>query len=655
MPRTFGYQWQRNTGTWADIAAAVSKNYTPVFADYSYPLRLAVTPSDGIVPAYSNATNPVTSALFNYLSTRANLIRYAPFDDASGVISRVVNPAVSVGRELAVNGGFDGGTISPFSGTNWAYNAASGGVARHTTGSTNALAATLLTVGKLYHAVFTTLNRTTGSVNGSGGASISTNTTTDYYFIATTANYNITPTTDFDGDIDNVSLKQVGVPASSAFPTTELVKDVSFDYENAAWPTATNWTVSGGKATHAAGSTTALTQTLSILIGRTYSCVVTVSGMTTGSITPRAGSTGTGGTAITANGTAAAQTLTCGGSAAFALVPSSDFDGSIDSVSLVPTDGLVVWNGDGSTTTGWTAANSATLSSVAGYLRVAYNAVANAGATQACMKIGSRYLLTITMRGDGTAVPSVLGSGTIVTGTSSTSDQTSTTDFIATSATLTLRNTTSSGYVEFDNISLVEIAPMSGSISGATLYQQGSTADEAGPSNSFDKVNDFVNEYSVDFNSAWSPATLTMGVFAQIDSAATWTDGTARYIMIRQVDANNLYYIRKSSANNTVQFNAVSGGITKTVNATFSSTGMHYFAMTISGGNMEAFIDGVSVGTGTGLGTWAGNLATTTTVAGALSTSGNQPWGGYIQHVHDIAEALLAAELLTIAQVGDTA
>lgn len=61
IPDSYTYQWQRNTGTWGDIAGATNKNYTPVDADFGYALRLEVTATKGALStvAYSNATNLV--------------------------------------------------------------------------------------------------------------------------------------------------------------------------------------------------------------------------------------------------------------------------------------------------------------------------------------------------------------------------------------------------------------------------------------------------------------------------------------------------------------------------------------------------------------------------------------------------------------------
>lgn len=105
MTRTFTYQWQRNTGSWGDIAAATSKNYTPVVADYGYPLRLGVTPSDGSTPAYSNATNAVSSPLVQAILALPSLASYWALDDLSGTTA--VNKV-----SATLNGSTSGATVN---------------------------------------------------------------------------------------------------------------------------------------------------------------------------------------------------------------------------------------------------------------------------------------------------------------------------------------------------------------------------------------------------------------------------------------------------------------------------------------------------------------------------------------------------------------
>jgi hypothetical protein len=53
---TLTYQWQRNTGSWVDIASATSTSYTPVDADWGYALRVVETGTNGAGSAAANST-----------------------------------------------------------------------------------------------------------------------------------------------------------------------------------------------------------------------------------------------------------------------------------------------------------------------------------------------------------------------------------------------------------------------------------------------------------------------------------------------------------------------------------------------------------------------------------------------------------------------
>lgn len=631
------------------------------------------------------------AVLKTYIANMAALIRTTPADDAVNSASlRDVNPALATGRNLIIDGDMElAGT------TNWAaissatlskqtttqHGGGSGQVLRVAYNAvTNPAAsppATTSVSGKLYHVTgwyrgdgasckprisnaFTAAIVVEGTTSNSwqsfdGYLVSSTGTCAILTAVATSAGY---------AEFDDVSVTQVGIPASSAFPTTEVLKDGLFKYPLAAWPTATNWTQDGaaGGALHVAGSVTAITQAASLIIGRTYTCVVTVTSRTAGSITPRAGSTGTGGSAITANGAASPQTLTCAGNTTFALVPTTDFDGRV-TVSLVPTDGLIVWNGDGSTATGWTAANSATLSSVSGWLRVARNGVNNPVATQSPLKAGSTYHIVVSVRGDGTAIPSVSVAGTLLagslSGTSSTSTQAIDFTVLVTAAGLSLLATTSSGttYAEFQSLAITELAPMIAlPVNGVVLGHTSSQALIITDANS-DGINDAINEYSADFNSAWTPTLNSLGVFAEVSGSGVWTDATVRYLVRRRADASNEQSIFKSATSNRVSFLYLAGGTSKQIDYTWSGLGMHCYAMTVDKANdlMTAYVDGVVVGTASGLGVWVGNLSSTGVAMGAGASTGTNSWSGFVSNDFDCNAALAPDIIMTIAQLGGAA
>lgn len=102
------------------------------------------------------------------------------------------------------------------------------------------------------------------------------------------------------------------------------------------WTKGTGWTISGGTATHAAGSESALTQVLGTTAGAvtTYTLRYTVSGRTAGTIQPTFD-----GAAGTSRSTNASFEEEVSGTGAMTLLftASSTFDGSLDDISVYET------------------------------------------------------------------------------------------------------------------------------------------------------------------------------------------------------------------------------------------------------------------------------------------------------------------------------
>jgi hypothetical protein len=108
--------------------------------------------------------------------------------------------------------------------------------------------------------------------------------------------------------------------------------------------TGANWAVSGGKAVHTAGATTAFTQSsANTLIPPVefgvYKVTFTISNRTAGSCLVDIG--GTNGTSRSANGTYT-ELIRASSAGTIALEPSSDFDGSIDNLSVTELHALVM-------------------------------------------------------------------------------------------------------------------------------------------------------------------------------------------------------------------------------------------------------------------------------------------------------------------------
>jgi len=140
--------------------------------------------------------------------------------DVNGAINATSsNSDANLGTELVTNGTFDS-DLTGWAGANWAYDA---GEASHTAGAATALTQSIsVTNGTAYQCVFTITSRTAGnvtfSINGvyiydSGSTPECTwdGTYTRSLVANTTGTVTlaITPASDFDGDIDNVSVKAI--------------------------------------------------------------------------------------------------------------------------------------------------------------------------------------------------------------------------------------------------------------------------------------------------------------------------------------------------------------------------------------------------------------------------------------------------------------
>lgn len=141
-------------------------------------------------------------------------------------------------------------------------------------------------------------------------------------------------------------------------------------------------------------------------------------------------------------------------------------------------------------TSAYTAGNSATLSKQTGTphggtqcLRVAFNGVANPYAGQTCLTSGRSYHLEGWARTDGAGldVPRVLCGATVIwTGTSSSTWQPISIDFVAGATDIRLENNASTGYAEFDDFTIKETCPDWDPGSSALLTKVGGLVPRSG-------------------------------------------------------------------------------------------------------------------------------------------------------------------------------
>jgi hypothetical protein len=98
------------------------------------------------------------------------------------------------------------------------------------------------------------------------------------------------------------------------------------------WIVGANWAVSGGVATHTAGSTAWLQYPIDATVGKTYKVTYTLSGRTAGSVRCNVGANVSG--YSTSNGAQEYYVGYTSGAAYVNFAPTTDFDGSVDNVTV---------------------------------------------------------------------------------------------------------------------------------------------------------------------------------------------------------------------------------------------------------------------------------------------------------------------------------
>ncbi|NIN36631.1 MAG: hypothetical protein GTO60_16670 [Gammaproteobacteria bacterium] len=118
----------------------------------------------------------------------------------------------------------------------------------------------------------------------------------------------------------------------------DVVANGGFDTDTV-WNKGANWSIAGGLATHTPGAIAAIQQLSIIEAGTSYELTFTISGRTAGNLTPALGATS--GTTRSTNATFTETIVSAGTDLIFN--PSSDFDGSIDNVTLTPIEAASSW------------------------------------------------------------------------------------------------------------------------------------------------------------------------------------------------------------------------------------------------------------------------------------------------------------------------
>ena len=170
---------------------------------------------------------------------------------------------------------------------------------------------------------------------------------------------------------------------------------------------------------------------------------------------------------------------------------------------------------------------------------------------------------------------------------------------------------------------------------------------------SFDGSASFGDIYSASLAGAFNGAEGTAMGWCRVSGAGVWTDATIRRVIYLQADANNRVLIQRSSTNNVLDFIYIAGATNKTTsNAAGPTTGWLHVAITWSksADQVKGYVSGAQIGaTQTGLGTFAGSLATTTTLLGASAQTPSNVWSGTLAHMAIFTRALSATEIASAA------
>ena len=212
-----------------------------------------------------------------------------------------------------------------------------------------------------------------------------------------------------------------------------------------------------------------------------------------------------------------------------------------------------------------------------------------------------------------------------------------------------------SGTVAYDLVSGRVAGAQNGTHVGVTLGQPGIGDGNTCPL--YDGANDYANVHTPAFAGVFSGAEGTVMIWAKVANAGVWTDGTARSLIYLQADGNNYVRIRKSNANNLLEFWYKAGGTFDSVAPAYSATIWTPIAITWDinaggTGEMRAFLNGSQVGaTQVGLGVWVGALNGVSTVIGAGTTVPDLVYDGYLAHCAVWDRALAPAAIADLAVV----
>lgn len=482
-------------------------------------------------------------------------------------------------------------------------------------------------------------------------------------------------------EFDDVTLTQVNIPATPNIAPSTIVTDGTMEASGtSAWTVQNSATLSKQTTSPHGGS-----QVLRIARNGTNNAGAAQTLMTVGRpyrVSGFARSDGSAGAAVILNNSIQFQTSSTSWQPFDLVIVATDatmilraitstgtqyveFDDVTVTLDTGIRQGEIVQDGtmEASGTAYWAAENGATVTKNttsphggSQILRVASSATTAQARQNPILVVGKTYRVTGYSRGSGTAttIPRVVVGGVTTDLSTASSWNYFDVTAIATDNGLILRCAVSSGSdnCDFDDVTVSEIAPLVGLPKNEVTLGAATGANGHGSAAySFDGTNDFVNIYTTDLNSLITPDEMTINMWVKVNSSGVWTDGTLRsFFHMQWLDANNQILFRKQTTNNSLNFQIISGGVTKDVTVSTSDTDFFMVTCTnsLSANAFKCFVNGVQQGsTQTGLSAMQGNLSSTNSVIGAATTTptSNNAWSGLINDVRIYNRALTETEI----------
>ena len=167
----------------------------------------------------------------------------------------------------------------------------------------------------------------------------------------------------------------------------------------------------------------------------------------------------------------------------------------------------------------------------------------------------------------------------------------------------------------------------------------------------FNGTTALINIYGASLSAAFNPSEGTVFAWAKVANAGVWTDATQRYIIALRADGSNRVEIQRTGTDNQLSY-IYQATAAEIVNISMSTVEWFSVALTWSfvGDTINAYLNGVSVGTSGTLGVWAGTLGATTTNIGALSAA-LRFWSGNLCNVGIWNAALNSGEIKKLSRL----